>query len=148
VTIIIVAALFSNILSSSLAVVLSDKLTVVTRIDINLLAPGVIGVSVIAAFALNNDIFDVYTALIFGILGYLMIRTNMPRIPLIIGMILGPIIESNFFRSMQISSWDPSIFWSSAITIILILLVVLTMLGPVIQRHVSFASLDRFGGGS
>ncbi|WP_436933785.1 tripartite tricarboxylate transporter permease [Halovenus marina] len=148
VTIIIVAALFSNILSSTLAIALSDRLTAVTRIDINLLAPGIIGISFIAAFALNNDIFDVYTALLFGIMGYMMIRANMPRIPLIIGMILGPIIESNFFRSMQISSWEVSIFWSSTISIILILLVVLTMLGPFIQRYVSFASLDRFGGGS
>lgn len=146
VTIIIVTALLSNILSSGMAITLSNKLTVVTRLDVRVLAPMIIGISFIAAFALNNDIFDVFTALAFGVFGYLMIQINMPRIPLIIGMILAPIVEKNFFRSMQVSDWNPAIFVGSPITLALIALVVLTMLGPVVQRHVSMPALSRSGG--
>jgi putative tricarboxylic transport membrane protein len=146
VTIIIVSALFSNILSSSLAITLSNKLTFVTRLDVRVLAPMIIGISFIAAYALNNDIFDVFTAFSFGILGYTMIQIDMPRIPLIIGMILAPIVEKNFFRSMQISDWNPVVFVDSPISLVLVALVALTMLAPVIQQRISLAALSRFGG--
>lgn len=148
VAIIIVAALFSNVLSSTLAISLSDRLTFVTRLDVRVLAPVVIGISFIAAYALNHDFFDITTALLFGILGYMMIRVDMPRIPLIIGIILATIIEKNFFRSMQIADWDLLYFASSPISIALIGLVVLTMLAPAIQRYVSLASLTRLWGRS
>lgn len=147
VAVIIVSALFSNIISSSLAIALSDRLTVVTRLDIPLLAPIIIGISFIAAYALNNAIFDVFTALLFGLLGYAMIRIGMPRIPLIIGVILASIVEKNFFRSLQISSWDPAFFFSSPISLGLIALVVLTLLGPLFQRYISLDLMSRVGGG-
>jgi len=71
--------------------------------------------------------FDVWLMLIFGIIGFVMRENNYSLIPLILGVILGPIIEGSFLRSMLISSNDLTYFFGSTIAIILWILIVLVL---------------------
>tara|TARA_A100000171_G_C2040102_1_gene100023 strand:+ start:390 stop:566 length:177 start_codon:yes stop_codon:yes gene_type:complete len=50
-------------------------------------------------YALQSSIFDLWVMLVFGGIGYLLRRAHYPLAPIIIGMILGPILENNFRRS-------------------------------------------------
>lgn len=136
VSIIIISALLSNVLSSVLIVGMASQLVKITRIDVHIIAPVVMGIAFLASFAMGNNFFDVWITLLFGILGFIMIKVNMARVPMILGMVLGPIVEENFFRSLQISGGDYSYFVGSPISILLILLIVVSLLLPSMRKHI------------
>jgi putative tricarboxylic transport membrane protein len=71
---------------------------------------------VYGAYAVNNDTFDVWLMLAFGLLGYVFNRTGIPAAPFLIGFILGPMFEDNLRRSLLIGSNDLSIFVRGPIT--------------------------------
>lgn len=133
VAVIIIAALISNIVSSTVIVTLAEQLVKVTRVDIRVLFPIVVAFTFVAAYADGNNIFFIWIALVFGLFGFLMKKANMSRVPMILGFVLAPIIETNFFRSLQISGNDYSIFVRSPVAGILIVLTVVSLFFPYIQ---------------
>lgn len=137
VVIIIVSLLISNILTSSIGLVSANYLIRVTRIDVRLLAPAVLAIAFFGTYALNNNIFQVFIALLFGILGFFMIKSNMSRIPMILGIVLGSIVERNFFRSLQVSGGDYAVFVRSPTAIFLILLVLISLFLPWVKQAFS-----------
>ncbi|MFB6097311.1 MAG: tripartite tricarboxylate transporter permease [Haloferacaceae archaeon] len=141
VMVIIVSALVSNVVSSALVLVVAEKLVAVTKLDIRLLAPIVIAVAFLASYALKNDIFAIWITLVFGVLGFLMIYAEMSRIPMVLGLVLGPIVEQNFFRSLMLSSGDAAIFVRSPITWALIGLSLLSLFLPYIRGKLSTGDL-------
>ena len=54
----------------------------------------------VGAYALRNSAFDVWLIIAFGILGCILNKLGIPLVPLVLGRILGPIIEENFARAM------------------------------------------------
>ncbi|MBI4252288.1 MAG: tripartite tricarboxylate transporter permease, partial [Candidatus Tectomicrobia bacterium] len=66
-----------------------------------ILFPVVLVLCVVGAFALNNTVDNVYALLIFGVLGYLMVKFGFPLAPLILGVILGDEIEKNLIRAIM-----------------------------------------------
>ena len=91
--------------------------------------------SVIGTYALRNNMFDVGLALAFGFIGFFMERWRYPAAPFVIALILGPILEVNFRRSMQISNWDMTTFFNRPLSLALIALVAAAVLYPVMQRR-------------
>lgn len=67
------------------------------------LLPIIMELCAIGAFGNSNRIFDVYSIMAFGVLGYAMVKTHIPSVPVIMGVILGPIFEMNFRRVMQLT---------------------------------------------
>ncbi|MFY2822547.1 hypothetical protein [Ruegeria sp. MALMAid1280] len=63
----------------------------------------------------GSNMFDVGLALAFGFIGFFMERWRYPAAPFVIALILGPILEVNFRRSMQISNWEMTILYPPAI---------------------------------
>jgi putative tricarboxylic transport membrane protein len=76
----------------------------VVKLPQYILAPIVLVLCVIGSYALNNIIENVWTFFIFGALGYLMVKTGFPLAPLILGVILGDMIETNYIRAMMTDS--------------------------------------------
>ena len=68
------------------------------------LFPVVLVLCTIGAFALNNTMSNVYVLLVFGVLGYLMVKFGFPLAPFILGVILGDQIEINLVRSLMTDS--------------------------------------------
>lgn len=68
------------------------------------LAPVILILCALGAFALNNLLADVWTLFFFGVLGYLMVKTGFPLAPLILGVILGDQIEQNLIRAVMTDS--------------------------------------------
>ncbi|MCG1010650.1 tripartite tricarboxylate transporter permease [Salinicoccus sp. ID82-1] len=91
--------------------------------------------SVVGSYALNNSIFDVWVMFISGIVGLLFRRLNYPLGPLILGLILGPMAESNFRRALVVSE-DASyaIFFTKPIPVILLSIAFLTLAMPLIKK--------------
>jgi putative tricarboxylic transport membrane protein len=72
----------------------------------------VLGFCVVGAYSLSNSVFDIGAMLVFGILGYLFRKLDIPTGPLILTLILGPLMESGLRQSLQMSQGDFSIFFT------------------------------------
>ena len=73
----------------------------ITRVRLAVLAPIVLVLCVIGAYALNNTMQSVYVLLIFGVVGYVLVKAGFPLAPLILGLILGDQIEINLIRAIM-----------------------------------------------
>ncbi|WP_376094891.1 tripartite tricarboxylate transporter permease [Roseomonas sp. CCTCC AB2023176] len=74
------------------------------------LYPSILVFCAIGVYSLNNSVFDVYQTLFFGILGYVFSKLRMESAPLLIGFVLGPMMEEHLRRAMLLSRGDPSVF--------------------------------------
>ena len=108
----------------------------VVQTPINILAPIVLLISVLGSFALTNSMVSVWTALIFGIMGYILKKTKYPVTPMVLALVLGKLIESNFRRSLLISQGSFSIFFTRPITLTLLVLSVLSILAPYLMDKI------------
>lgn len=102
----------------------------VTRVPGAILGPMILTFSVIGSYALRNNMFDVGLVLAFGLVGFFMERWRYPAAPLVIALILGPILEINFRRSMQIANWDMTTFFTRPLSLFLCVLVLAAALYP------------------
>ncbi len=99
----------------------------VVMVDKAILTPAIFVLSMVGAFAMRSNIFDVYVTLFFGILGYLMMRYDFPLSPILLALILGPMAEANLRRALVISNGSPMILISSYLGLFLIGLAVLSL---------------------
>lgn len=130
----IVSLLLANVMFAVLGLWLCRYMVAVTRIPGAVLGPMILVFSVIGTYALRNEMFDVWLAVAFGLVGYFMERWRYPAAPLVIALILGPILEVNFRRSMQIAQWDLTTFFTRPLSLALCLLVVLALILPLWRR--------------
>ena len=123
-----------------LAIKVSGKLLKVPR---NILMPAILMFCIVGSFAINNSFFDVGLMLAMGILGYFFENNGIPVAPIVLGMVLGPIVEQNFMVSMIKSEWDLTQFFTRPTAAILGVMTILTWLAPFIP-----AMVKRVRGGS
>ncbi|MCZ8312680.1 MAG: tripartite tricarboxylate transporter permease [Rhodospirillales bacterium] len=87
------------------------------RIPAYILLPTILMMAVIGSYSLRNSMFDVSLLLGLGILGYVLRKLEFQLAPLVVGVVLGPMIEKHFREGLYMSQGDLSVFWSSPITI-------------------------------
>ncbi|MCL2165904.1 MAG: tripartite tricarboxylate transporter permease [Clostridiales bacterium] len=92
------------------------------------LGPITLAICFIGAFSVRNTMFDVWTMVLFGVLGLIMKKYQWPAAPLILGFILGAQLERNFRASMQMSAGSPAIFFTRPITVVFLVLTVVVLL--------------------
>jgi len=100
----------------------------------SILLPIILALSFFGSYALSNNVFDVWIALVFGVIGYLLERYNYPLPPFILGIVLGPIIESNLRRTIIESGHDYSVFFTRPISAIFITLTILSFMLPLFKK--------------
>jgi len=125
--VIILSLLVANVFLLIAALAVSKYLVRVVTMPANLIVPAILALTVIGAFAMRSSMFDVWLMFLFGIIGFVMRENGYSLIPLILGIILGPIIEGSFLRSMLVSGNDPLYFFGSSIAILLWVLTVLAL---------------------
>jgi len=96
------------------------------------LLSGVTLLCIIGSYAVRNSMFDVLVMTAFGVLGYAMNRINIPTAPVIFGLVLGPILETNIRRTMIVYN-DWGVFLERPITLTILILSVVAVLFPLIQ---------------
>ena len=104
------------------------------RIPRPYLFAGIVTFALLGAYAANTSIFDVQVAIVIGIIGFLFRRFGMPITPLILGLILGPNLELQFRRALQISAGDYSTLWATPLSKVLYLVLILALSAPLISR--------------
>ena len=136
----LVYALYICVAVSSIVLLLSGKLAIkgfsqITKIPNKLLFPAVLVVCIYGSFAVNGQLFDVWITVIMGLVGYVMSRFDVPAPPFLIAFVLGALFEDNFRRSLVISGGDYSIFLSSPICWVFIVLTLLSLF-IIVRRNV------------
>lgn len=111
----------------------------IALIPIQILLPLVLMLATVGAYALNNSLMDVWTLLAFGIVGYLFDKAKAPLAPLILGVVLGPSLETNLFRALQLDP-DPTTFLTRPISLVLIILSVSSIGFAIWQEYRSKAN--------
>jgi len=96
----------------------------------------------IGAFSVNNNLFDVWMMLGFGLLGYVMKKLDYPIVPLVLAMVLGRLAENSLRQALMISGGSISIFLTRPFSLMFLIAAILAYLSPLIrwalkgQRHV------------
>jgi putative tricarboxylic transport membrane protein len=92
----------------------------------------VAGISLVGAYASEGTIFPIYVMTAFGILGYLLRKVQIPLAPIILALVLGEMIETNFRRALITSHGSLEIFYTSPLTVALLSIAVLAFVLPAI----------------
>jgi TctA family transporter len=92
------------------------------------LFPAIVLFACIGCYSINQNIYDVYAIGVFGVLGYVLIRLGCEPAPLLLGFVLGPLLEEHLRRAMIISRGDPTVFITRPISASLLALAVLAVL--------------------
>ncbi len=113
------------------------------RVPYRWLFPAILVFCCIGVYSINNNVWDVWVAIFFGFAGYIFGKLGCETAPLVLGFILGPMMEENLRRAMLLSRGDPTVFVSSPIScglLIAALLMVFLVAAPAFRktREVAF----------
>ena len=87
------------------------------QVPYRLLFPAIMAFSAIGIYSVNNSSFEIYLTAVFGIAGFLWLKLGFSPAPLLLGFVLGPMMEENLRRAMLMSKGDPSVFFTRPISL-------------------------------
>jgi TctA family transporter len=82
------------------------------QVPYRLLYPAILVFCCIGVYSLQNNVFDVLMTVLFGFVGWLFVKLECEPAPLLLGFILGPLMEENLRRALLLSRGDPTVFFS------------------------------------
>jgi len=118
---------------------LTKFLIMVLRVPTTVIVPIIFVLCVIGTYALAGRLFDVWTMLLFGVLGFVLRRFHFPVAPLVLGIVLGDLLEKSLRRGLVLSDGDLSPFFTRPISAALfgIIAVVILLRVPAIGRLIT-----------
>jgi putative tricarboxylic transport membrane protein len=105
----------------------------ILRLPYTILMGFIVVFASVGAFSVNNNLFDVWMMLGFGVLGYIMKKLDYPIVPLVLAMVLGRLAEDSLRRALTISGGSLSIFFTRPISALFLGAAILAYLTPVIR---------------
>lgn len=123
---------FANVFGAALGLLLAKQMVKLTHLRNSIIVPLVLAFAVLGAYGTHNSMGDVMVVLIFGVFGYFLKKYGFPQAPLIMGLVLGQMAETNLNMS-----WDlyGIYFLTRPLTLVLMACVVLTVAYPMIKQH-------------
>ena len=117
------------------------------QVPYRLLFPAIMVFSAIGIYSVNGSPFELYLTALFGIVGFILMKLGFPLAPMLLGFVLGPMMEENLRRAMLMGRGDPSLFFTRPISlgflIATALILVLMALPAVHKRREEIAGLKR-----
>jgi putative tricarboxylic transport membrane protein len=104
-----------------------------TLIPKSVVAPIVAAICLLGCYAESGELFAVYTAIAFGTGGYLLRKAGIGPTPVVLALVLGYMMESNFRRAMLQSGGDPAVFVWNPISAVCLALALVMLVAPIIQ---------------
>lgn len=84
-------------------------------------------------YSIHDSTYDLYLVLLFGVVGYLLRVFGFPFLPLVLGLVLGYLVESNYRRSLELTAGDHRIFWETPISFWLLTVAALFVAGSAVR---------------
>lgn len=125
-----------NVICIIIAIGVIPFLTKILKVPAGIMAPIIITLCVIGAYAANNNIFDVYVMIIAGFIAYFLNQNKYPIAPLLLAFVLTSTLEKNLSQAFKINGGSPSIFFTKPISLALLIVMVLLMVVPVIMKKI------------
>jgi len=130
--------LLANLLMGLIGLGVARYIAKVSTLSPAILSPIIIGLSTIGCYAIRNSMLDVNIMLIFGVIGYFLRITGFATAPMVLGMVLSPIAESNWRRALILSRGDiVSYFFTRPISMVLSLLIIMSLFSPLLMDLVN-----------
>jgi putative tricarboxylic transport membrane protein len=127
----LIASMFvGNVILLILNLPLAPLFASMLRIPYAYLAAGILVLSLVGAYATTLSMFTVGVTLAFGIIGYFMMKADLPRAPLVLALVLAPLMESSLRQSMMMSEGSLNIFYQRPIALVLFIAVVASLAWP------------------
>lgn len=135
-----VYAIFCGIMLASVFLLIAGKVAIkyfskISDIKPSILFPMVLLFCVFGSFAVDNNPINILVMALMGILGFAMLRLDIPQAPLLIGFVLGPLLEDNFRRAILIGGGRPDIFFRNEICYFFIFLTILSIIISIYQHR-------------
>jgi putative tricarboxylic transport membrane protein len=108
------------------------------QVPYRLLFPAIMAFSAIGIYSVNNSSFEIYLTAAFGIVGFICMRLGFPLAPMLLGFVLGPMMEENLRRSMLMAGGDPSVFVTRPISLAFIIataVILVVMVLPAVRER-------------
>ena len=108
------------------------------KVPYRLLFPAIMAFSCIGIYSVNNSPFELYLTALFGIIGLAWAKLDMPPAPMLLGFVLGPLMEENLRRALLISRGDPTVFFTRPISLgfmIATVLILVIMVLPAVKAR-------------
>jgi putative tricarboxylic transport membrane protein len=110
----------------------------ILRIPFSVIAPIILVFCAIGAYTVHNNTFDVVMMVVFGVVGYLMKKTNYPLAPMVLAIVLGDKAEEAFRQALLSSQGSLGVFWSSPLVGTIMALGLIALFWPLISRGIAF----------
>lgn len=104
------------------------------KVPYSILAPFILVFCIIGTFAVRNSLLDVWVMLLFGLIGFYLEKLKFPLATIILGIVLGPIAEAEFRRSLMMSGGDYSVFFTRPISLILLIAALFALFAPYLSK--------------
>ena len=136
----IVNALFigfiaANIFFGIFGLMMAGFLSKLIMISKRSLIPIIMVLAIVGSFAMQNNVFDIFLMLILGIFGYLVRKINVPLGPIVLALILGPMVEENFRKSLIMSYGDYSVFFVRPISAVLLAFALVSVITTIVRER-------------
>ncbi|MGH8633727.1 MAG: tripartite tricarboxylate transporter permease, partial [Burkholderiales bacterium] len=108
------------------------------KVPYRLLFPAIMAFSCLGIYSVNNSPMELYLTALFGIIGLIWMRLGMPPAPMLLGFVLGPLMEENLRRALLISRGDPTVFFTRPISLgfmIVTGLIIVVMVLPAVKAR-------------
>jgi putative tricarboxylic transport membrane protein len=123
----------SCVLASFVGMLFVRPLAKITLLDSEILVPLVLCAALAGSYAIDLSIENVIVTAVFGVLGYLMIRYDYPRLTVVVALVLGSNVERNFHQSMLMGEGGGSAFFSRPISVVLMAFIAILLLLPLVR---------------
>ncbi len=136
----IIASMFlGNLILLLLNLPLAGMFAHLLRVPYAVLYPIILALCIAGVFAAQNSMDDLWMMAAFGVAGYVLKKTEFPVAPLILGLVLGPLLENSLRQSMQLSHGSAWIFFERPVSLALLTVIAIALLLPLCGRAVRLA---------
>ena len=142
---IIIGFILANVLMGLLGMLICRQVVKITKVSDAVLIPVIVVLSTIGSFSINNRISDVYMMLVFGIIGYLCRKLDLPTAPIILGMLLEATGESGFKNAILMSKGEPVLtyYLHRPASLVLLVLIFVTVVLPAVKSNIALIKKSR-----
>ncbi len=135
----VIMLVLATLAMTVLGLLLARPLLLVLRVPRSIMMPIVFVLCVIGPYAITQRLFDVWVMVGFGLIGFLMREMKYPMAPLVLGVILGDILDKNLRRALTLSDGDPTPFFTRPISAVLWIVTLLLVLSavPAVRRPIA-----------
>lgn len=133
--------IFAGLLLANIAMLIVSKPFIkifqrTVNIPYYVLGPLIVVFCVIGTYTVRNNYTDILIMVLFGIIGYILEKYKFPIATIILGVVLGPLTESEFRRSVEMANGDFSVFFTRPISLVLLIISALMLFYPMINDYI------------